>query len=74
MVGQPDPLFVPKSPLMKTPTLSSDDLVQEDLLHIYQERVEWLSQQNRVIKICNDAGTIISVNQLCISRSSLRSV
>ena len=32
LVGQYDPLFVPKSSLMKTPTPSTDDLAQEDLL------------------------------------------
>ena len=49
MAGQSDPLLVPTSSLMKTPTLSTDDPAQED-------RVERLSQQNRVIKICTDAG------------------
>ena len=35
LVGQSDPLFVPKSSLMKTPTLSTDDPAQEeDLLNI----------------------------------------
>ena len=55
MVGQSDPLFVPTSSLMKTPTLSTDDPAQEDLLKKYQERVERLSQQNRVITFCIDA-------------------
>ena len=32
MVGPCDPLFVPTRSLMKTPTLSTDDLAQEDLL------------------------------------------
>ena len=40
MVGQSDPLFVPTSSLMKTPTPSTDDPAQEDLLQKYQERVE----------------------------------
>ena len=44
LVGQSDPLFVPKSSLMKTPTPSTDDPAQEDLLQKYQERVERLSQ------------------------------
>ena len=35
--------------LMKTPTPSTEDPAQEDLLQKYQERVERLSQQNRVI-------------------------
>ena len=32
MVGQYDPLFVPTSSLMKTPTPSTDDPAQQDLL------------------------------------------
>ena len=52
LAGQSDSLFVPTSLLMKTPTPSTDDPAQEDLLQKYQERVERLSQQNRVIKIC----------------------
>ena len=34
----------------------TDDPAQEDLLQKYQERSERLSQQNRVIKFCSDAG------------------
>ena len=56
LAGQSDPLFVPSSSLMKTPTPLTDDPAQEDLLQGYQERMERLSQQNRVIKICIDAG------------------
>ena len=52
LVEQSDPLFVPTSSLMKTPTPSPDDPAQEDLLQKYQERVDKLSQQNRVIKFC----------------------
>ena len=59
---QSDPLFVPTSSLMKTPTPSTDDPAQEDLLQKNQERVERLSQQNRVIKICTDAGFLTSVD------------
>ena len=62
MAGQSDPLFVPPSPLMKTPTTSTDDPAQQDLLQKYQERVERLSQQNRVIKICTDAGFLTTVD------------
>ena len=40
LVGQSDPLLVPKSSLMKTPTPLTDDPAQEDLLQKYQERVE----------------------------------
>ena len=56
LAGQSDPLFVPTSSLMKTPTPSTDDPAQEDLLQKYQERVERLPQQNRVIKFRIDAG------------------
>ena len=62
LVGQSDPLFVPTSSLMKTPTLSTDDPAQEDLLQKYQERVERLSQENRVIKFCTDAGFLTTVD------------
>ena len=55
LAGQSDPLFEPASSLMTTPTLLIDDPAQEDLLQKYQERVERLSQQNRVIKMCTDA-------------------
>ena len=62
MVGQSDPLFVPTSSLMKTPAPSTDDPAQEDLLQKYQERVERLSQQNRVIKFCTGAGFLTTVD------------
>ena len=61
LVRQSDPLFVPTSLFMKTPTPSTDDPAQEDPLQRYQERVERLSQQNRVIKICTDAGFLTTV-------------
>ena len=56
LVGQSDPLFVPTSSLMRTPKPSTDDPAQEDLLQKYPERVDKLSQKNRVIKFCFDAG------------------
>ena len=62
MVGQSDPLLVPTSSLMKTLTPSTDDLAQEDLLQKYEERVERLSQQNRVIRFCIDAGFLTTVD------------
>ena len=62
MVGQSDPLFVPTSSLMKTPTPLSDDPAQEeDLLQRNQERAEKLSQQDRVIKFCTAAGFLTTV-------------
>ena len=37
LAGQSAPLFEPTRLLMKTPTLSTNDPAQEDLLHKYQE-------------------------------------
>ena len=62
LVGQSDPLFVPTSSLIKTPTLLTDDPAQEDLFQKYQERVDKLSQQNRVMKFCTDAGFLTTVD------------
>ena len=50
LAGQSDPLFEPASLSMKTPTLSNEVPAHEDLLLKYKERVERLSQQNRVTK------------------------
>ena len=61
LAEQSDPLFQPASLLMTTPTPSTEDPAQEDLLQKYQERVERLSQQNRVIEICTDAGLLTTV-------------
>ena len=71
-MGQSDPLFVPTSSLMKTPTPSTADPAQEDLLQKYQERVERLSQQNRVIKICIDAEflTTVDVGQYLMTKDT----
>ena len=60
VAGQSDLFFVPTS-VMKTSAPSTDDLAQEDLLQKYEERVERLSQQNRVIKTCTDAGFLTTV-------------
>ena len=72
MAGQSDPLFVPTSSLMKTHTPLTDDPAQEDLLQKYQERVESLPQQNRVIKICTDAGflTTVEVGQYFMTKDT----
>ena len=52
LMGQSDPLLVPMpTSVMKTPTPLTDAPAQEDLLQKYQERVDQLSQQNRVILI-----------------------
>ena len=55
VAGQSNPLFLPN--VMKTHILLTYDPAQEeDLLQRYQERIGKLSQQDRVIKICTDAG------------------
>ena len=61
LAGQSNTLFVPTS-VMKTPTPLTDDPAQEDLLQKYQERVDKLSQQNRVIKFRIDAGFLTTVD------------
>ena len=50
----------------------TDDLAQEDLLQRYQERVDKLSQQNRVIKFCIDAEflTKVDVGQFFMTRDT----
>ena len=58
---QTDPLFEPASLLMTTLTPSTKDPAQEDFLQKYKERVERLSQQNRVINICTDTGFLTTV-------------
>ena len=61
LAGQSDPLCVPS--VMKTHAPLNDDPAQEeDLLQRYQERVEKLSQQDRVIKISTDAGFLTTVD------------
>ena len=72
VAGQSDPLFVPTSSLMKTLTPSTNDPMQEDLLQKYQERVERLSQKNRVIKFCTDAGflTTVEVGQYFMTKDT----
>ena len=72
LARQSDPLFEPARLLMKTPTLSTDDPAQEDPLQKYQERVDKLSQQYRVIKICTDAGflTTVEVGQYFMTKDT----
>ena len=51
----------------------TDDLAQEeDLLQRYQERVERLSQEDRVIEICTDAGflTTVEVGQYFMTKDT----
>ena len=72
LAEQSDPLFEPANLLMRTPTPSTEDPAQEDLLQKYQERVERLSQQNRVIKICTAAGflTAVEVGQYFMTKDT----
>ena len=65
-------LFVPTS-VMKTHIPLTDDLAQEeDLLQRYQERIEKLSQQDRVTKFCTDAGflTTVEVGQYFMTKDT----
>ena len=61
LAGQSDTLLEPASLLMTTPTPSTEVPAQEDLLQKYKDRVERLSQQNRLIKICTGAGFLTTV-------------
>ena len=61
LVGQSDPLFVPKSSLMTTPSPLTEVPAQEKLLQKYKERVERFSQQDRLTNICTDAGFLTTV-------------
>ena len=72
LAGQSDPLFDPASLLMTTPTPSTEVRAQEELLQKYKERVERLSQQDRVIKICTDAGflTAVEVGQYFLTQDT----
>ena len=56
LTGQSDPLFESTRLLMTTPTPLTKVPAQEKLVQKYKERVERLSQQDRLIKICTDAG------------------
>ena len=46
---------------MMTPTPSTEVPAHENFLHKYKERVEKLPQQDRLIKICTDAGFLKTV-------------
>ena len=60
MEGQSNPSFVPN--VMKTNIFLTDDPAQEeDLLRRYRERIEKLSQQDRLRKFCTDAGFLTAV-------------
>ena len=61
MAEQSDPLFAPADLLIMTPTPSIEVPAQENLLQKHKERVERLSQQDRVSKFCTDAGFLTTV-------------
>ena len=61
MAEQSDPLFAPARLLITTSEPSIEILAQEILLHKYKERVERPPQQDRLIKICTDAGFLKTV-------------
>ena len=60
MEGQSNPLFVP-SGMKANITLTDDPAQEEDLLRRYRERIEKLSQQDRVSKFCTDARFLTTV-------------
>ena len=49
LAGESDPLFEPAKLLITTPTPSLEIPAQENLMQKYKERMDKLSQQNRVI-------------------------
>ena len=61
LAGQSDPLFEPAKLLIMTPTPSIEIPAQENLFQKCKARVERLPQQDRVIKICTDAGFLETV-------------
>ena len=67
-----NPPFVPS--VMKTHIPLTDDPAQqeEDLLQRFTERIEKLSQQNRVSKFCVDAGflTTVEVGQYFMTKDT----
>ena len=69
---QSDPLFAPADLLMTTRTPSIEISAQENLLQKFKERVEMLSQQDRLIKICIDAGflTTVEVGQYFMTKNT----
>ena len=72
VAGLSNPLFVPS--VMKTHIHLTDDPAQpeEDQLQIYGERIEKLSQQDRVINFCTDAGflTTVEVGQYFMTKDT----
>ena len=72
MEGEFGPSFVPS--VIKTNMHLNDDPAQEEyLLQSYRERIEILSQQDRVIKFCTDAGflTTVDVGQYFMTKDNI---
>ena len=61
LAEQSDPLFAPANLWITTLGFSIEIFAQENLLQKYRERVEMFSQQDRLIKICIDAGFLKTV-------------
>ena len=61
LARQSDPFSEPAKLLITTPTPSIEIPEQENLVQKYKERVENLSQQDRLLKICTDAGFLKTV-------------
>ena len=72
LAEQSDPLFEPAKLLIMTPRPSIDIPAQENLLQKFKERLERLPQQDRVIKICTDAGffTTVEVGQYFMTKDT----
>ena len=72
VAGQSNPFFAPS--VMKTHIHLTDDPAQqeEDLLRRYRERIEKLSQQDRVSKFCTDARflTTVEVGQYFMTKDT----
>ena len=72
MVGQDDPLFVPTSSLMKTPTPSTDDPAHYCKKKKHKNEWKGYHNKNRVIEICTDAGflTIVEVGEYFMNKDT----
>ena len=66
MRGQSNPSFVP-SVIKTNIRLNDDPAHKEFLLQRYRERIEKLSQQDRLSKFCTDAGFLTTVKSDSIS-------
>ena len=72
MGGQSDPSFVP-SVIMTEVLLDCDDLARKDLLlQQYGERIEKLSQQDRLSEFCMDAGflNVVEIGQYFMTKDT----